>query len=102
MLTPAYTMNLDNATIDQRRCACGETFKAARTNQRAKCNPCYDAAGEEHCGRCAGTGLFVTGTVNGIPTGPGGNCFRCGGKGYQTPKDQRRNAYYDAHRTVSF
>lgn len=63
------------------------------------------------CGRCAGTGEFITGLHNGVPTGPGGICFRCGGKGVQvscgtgahvyTPGvsaccDITRNASYDA------
>lgn len=50
-----------------------------------------------HCGRCAGTGAYITGTVNGKPTGPGGECFRCGGKGRQTDKDRRRNYAYDVY-----
>lgn len=36
------------------------------------------------CGRCGGTGEFVTGMVNGKLVGPGGICFRCSGKGRQT------------------
>lgn len=47
------------------------------------------------CGRCAGTGRFVTMVVNGKPTGPGGECFRCQGKGYQTPEDEARCDAYD-------
>lgn len=47
------------------------------------------------CGPCAGTGQFVTMVVNGKPTGPGGHCFRCKGKGYQTPADEARNQRYD-------
>lgn len=42
------------------------------------------APSKTKCLRCAGTGQFVTGTCNGEPTGPGGICFRCEGKGYQT------------------
>lgn len=38
----------------------------------------------KRCGRCAGTGLFITGSMNGKPTGPGGPCFRCAGKARQT------------------
>lgn len=49
------------------------------------------------CGQCAGTGQFVTMVVNGKPTGPGGECFRCQGKGYQTPEDETRNNAYDQH-----
>jgi hypothetical protein len=47
------------------------------------------------CGRCAGTGMYVTMVLNGKPTGPGGECYRCDGKGYQTPKDEARNVAYD-------
>lgn len=49
------------------------------------------------CGRCAGSGLFVTYVENGIPKGPGGECFRCQGKGRQTLKDAKRNLYHDEH-----
>lgn len=49
------------------------------------------------CKRCAGTGQFITRVENGVPRGPGGKCFRCGGKGYQTAADVKRNAYYDRH-----
>lgn len=47
------------------------------------------------CRRCAGTGRYITGTLNGKPTGPGGPCFRCAGKGFQTKADKRRNWGYD-------
>ena len=47
------------------------------------------------CLRCAGTGAYITGTVNGVPTGPGGICFRCEGKGRQTDSDRKRNFGYD-------
>ena len=43
------------------------------------------------CKRCAGTGAFITGSLNGQPTGPGGACFRCKGKGTQADADVRRN-----------
>lgn len=49
------------------------------------------------CPRCAGTGLFITMVVNGAPTGPGGICYRCGGKGEQTDSDRRRNYGYDVN-----
>jgi hypothetical protein len=49
------------------------------------------------CRRCAGTGSYVTGTLNGRPTGPGGDCFRCGGTGEQDLVDARRNRAYDAY-----
>jgi len=47
------------------------------------------------CRRCVGTGSFITGTLNGVPTGPGGPCFRCQGRGMQGWEDGRRNAYHD-------
>lgn len=50
---------------------------------------------KQPCRRCAGTGRFITGMLNGRPTGPGGICFRCEGKGYQTDADQKRNYGYD-------
>lgn len=52
-------------------------------------------AGNHFCGRCAGTGQFITGSNNGKPTGPGGACFRCGGKGYHNQADRRRNYGYE-------
>ncbi len=52
------------------------------------------------CGRCAGTGQFVTMVENGVPKGPGGICFRCEGKGVQNHADAKRNMYYDEHQTV--
>lgn len=48
------------------------------------------------CRRCAGTGSFVTGVTNGKPMGPGGPCYRCEGRGYQTLADARRNRAFDA------
>ena len=53
------------------------------------------------CKRCAMTGRFITHMHNGKPAGPGGACFRCQGKGYQTAKDIKRNDYYDSHRAVT-
>ena len=52
-------------------------------------------AGDFHCGRCAGTGAFVTMVLNGKPTGPGGQCFRCNGKGRHNRADRKRNLGYD-------
>jgi hypothetical protein len=49
------------------------------------------------CRRCAGTGQFITGMLNGKPTGPGGICFRCEGKGARNDADERRNYGYDMH-----
>jgi hypothetical protein len=49
------------------------------------------------CGRCGGTGRYVTMVLNGKPTGPGGECYRCEGKGWQTEGDEVRNAAYDRY-----
>ena len=49
------------------------------------------------CGRCAMTGAFITGTENGKPYGPGGDCFRCGGKGWHGLEDRKRNLGHDMH-----
>lgn len=49
------------------------------------------------CGRCAGTGRFITGVHNGQPIGPGGPCYRCEGKGVQSWEDGKRNWYWDAY-----
>ena len=50
---------------------------------------------DRRCQRCAGTGRFITYVENGVPRGPGGECYRCRGKGYQTDADSRRNWGYD-------
>lgn len=47
------------------------------------------------CRRCALTGNFITGMLNGQPVGPGGVCFRCNGKGYHTQEDRVRNEIHD-------
>ncbi len=60
----------------------------------------YTVEGSHRCGRCASTGRFITGNHNGKPTGPGGPCFRCGGKGKHNQADRKRNDYYDTHQTV--
>ncbi len=39
------------------------------------------------CRPCRGGGEYKPGEV----------CFRCGGKGVQTPTDRRRNYWYDAY-----
>lgn len=49
------------------------------------------------CRRCAGTGQFITGSLNGKPTGPGGMCFRCEGKAERNDADERRNYGHDLH-----
>lgn len=101
MFAPAYAMNPHNMGKHTRTCECGTEFKCFKTSKRSKCDPCYEHAWEKHCGRCAGTGQFITGVTNDVPTGPGGSCFRCRGKGHQTQEDMRRNAYYDEHRPAS-
>lgn len=47
------------------------------------------------CKRCASTGRYITYVENGQPRGPGGPCFRCDGKGKQTPEDAHRNHWHD-------
>lgn len=48
--------------------------------------------GDFPCGRCAGTGRYITRIENGKPTGPAGyTCFRCDGKGHHTQVDRKRN-----------
>lgn len=59
--------------------------------------PLYDRKSPDLCRRCSGTGRYVTANLNGKPAGPGGECFRCLGKGIQTPEDVKRNAAYDRH-----
>jgi len=46
------------------------------------------------CNRCGGSGMFVTYVENGKPKGPGGECFRCQGKGQQTVADAHRNFWH--------
>jgi hypothetical protein len=53
--------------------------------------------GTHPCRRCATTGQFITYVENGVPKGPGGICFRCGGKGVHTLADRRRNLSHDRH-----
>ncbi len=49
------------------------------------------------CKRCGGSGKFTTWVLNGVPQGPGGDCYRCAGKGYQNDADARRNYGADMH-----
>jgi hypothetical protein len=51
------------------------------------------------CDGCNGTGTYYgRGYVeNGVFKGHTGPCFRCQGTGKQTPKDRKRNGYYDNH-----
>jgi len=49
----------------------------------------------EPCLRCGQTGQFITYVENGVLKGPGGPCYRCAGKGFQTDEDRKRNECYD-------
>lgn len=56
------------------------------------------------CDGCKGDGIYYgAGRVeNGKFIGFTGKCFRCGGKGYQTEADTKRNWGYDNyHRKIS-
>jgi DnaJ-class molecular chaperone len=55
--------------------------------------------GAEKCDGCNGSGVYYGrgAVVNGKFVGFSGPCFRCNGKGHQTPKDTKRNRYYDNH-----
>jgi DnaJ-class molecular chaperone len=56
-------------------------------------------AGTEQCDGCNGSGTYYGrgAVVNGKFVGYSGTCYRCQGKGYQLPKDRKRNGYYDRH-----
>lgn len=93
--------------------ACAMAHHAARRDGRPGPRPTLDVSGYEsdagRCGRCAGTGEFITMVVNGRPTGPGGICFRCGGKGVQVSCGagnhthvQGRNACCDITRNAAY
>lgn len=101
MLTPAAAMNPHNMGYDVRECRCGTQFRCFKISLRQKCDACYTEATEEFCRNCAGTGQYITGITNEVPTGPGGICFRCRGKGFQTKADRSRNEYYDRNRWVA-
>ena len=53
--------------------------------------------GMESCDGCNGNGIHygAGSVVNGVFVGFQGVCFRCRGKGHQTPSDVKRNRYYD-------
>lgn len=52
------------------------------------------------CDGCNGSGIYYgAGRVeNGVFVGFKGQCFRCGGHGWQNDADRRRNACYDRNR----
>ena len=76
-------------------------FAGRDLTQKATPQDTDEVTAEGICRRCGGTGAFVTYVENGIPKGPGGRCYRCDGKTYQTLADVRRNEYRDRHQTVS-
>ena len=76
-------------------------FAGRDLTQKATPQDTDEVTTEGICRRCGGTGAFVTYVENGIPKGPGGRCYRCDGKTYQTLADVRRNEYRDRHQTVS-
>lgn len=49
------------------------------------------------CDGCKGDGIYYGAGIvlNGVFQGFTGTCFRCSGKGRQTPADVKRNTYYD-------
>jgi len=53
--------------------------------------------GNVECDGCSGDGVYYGrgSVVNGVFQGFTGTCYRCGGKGAQTPADVKRNTYYD-------
>lgn len=55
--------------------------------------------GSVRCDSCRGDGVFygAGSVINGHFVGFKGTCYRCDGKGSQTPKDIKRNRYYDNH-----
>jgi hypothetical protein len=56
-----------------------------------------DLAGYVPCDGCPGDGIHRWNGrwVGGVWTGKAGQCFRCEGKGYQTPEDVERNEAHD-------
>lgn len=55
--------------------------------------------GTVECDGCKGDGVYygAGSVVNGHFVGFKGKCFRCHGRGWQTPGDVKRNQYYDNH-----
>ena len=53
------------------------------------------------CAPCHATGFYHYTNKDGTQTKTGRTCYRCGGKGFQTHADARRNWGYDQFRTVA-
>ncbi len=92
--SPAVVHNPDVQGFESRECSkCTQQFRAYRTAVSSRCGACG------YCKRCAGTGRFITRVENNVPVGPGGVCYRCRGKGWQSEKDVARNRTFDSHYT---
>lgn len=78
------------ALKEEREAAHAEALEVARTMAPT-------APATVPCDGCPGDGVFrYAGCFeNGVWKGKTGQCFRCGGKGTQTPADVKRNRYYD-------
>lgn len=84
---------------------CDETGKVVKKGDRIRpgaVKAAQEATNPEatrHECECGGSGKFYSGgmILNGVYTGTIGVCYRCGGKGYQTEADVKRNRYYDNH-----
>lgn len=50
--------------------------------------------GSHKCAKCQGTGKVA------LRNGDEGDCYRCRGKGYMSPRDQRRFDTYELHREL--
>jgi DnaJ-class molecular chaperone len=51
---------------------------------------------KHQCDGCSGDGQYFRGHIeNGVRKGFIGTCFRCGGKGWQSEADRKRNYGYD-------
>jgi hypothetical protein len=68
-----------------------------RRAMRTEAAAVIDGEPRTECDGCRGDGVWHgRGYVeNGKFIGQTGTCFRCGGKGYQSEADVRRNRYYD-------
>ena len=99
-----YAVHGENQLLDVVECdehaaesfapaAVHSTADAASTRAEVKDVP----EGNVACDGCRGDGVYygAGSVVNGVFVGFTGRCYRCGGKGSQTPADVKRCAYYD-------